>query len=350
VTVQASTSGGRSVERNVPSVTDDKSAATQATIEVGTGAADGLAGPTGSLDDGRPRPVQVRATVLANRAAGAYRHLVLMAPGAGEAARPGQFAALAVGAEPGRPTATLLRRAFSLHRSSADGTQGPTVDIVVAAHGPGSEWVTRRRAGDELNVVAPLGRPFPAPPPGAHAVLVGGGYGSAPMGWWARDLTERGHPVSAVLGAGDADRLFGAEDLAEVVTELAVTTDDGSAGRRGLVTDALPPLLIDADGRDVVVYACGPMAMLRAVSALATQAGARIWCTVEESMACGIGVCMTCVLPVRGADGLTRMTRTCVEGPTLDGAAVRWDAVRCGPGSGSDVPADCVGAPRPGGH
>lgn len=301
----------------------------------------------GELDDGRPRAVQDQAIVLDNRPAGAYRHLVLRVGAAVAAARPGQFTAVAVGADPGEPTATLLRRAFSLHRVTPGGPDGPTAEIVVAPHGTGSTWVTRRRPGDRLGLVAPLGRPFPVPLPGTPAVLVGGGYGSAPMGWWARELRALGCAVSAVFGAGDAGRLFGVADAQPLTDRLLVTTDDGSAGTRGRVTDVLPELL--APG--VQVYACGPMAMLRAVTQVVAAHGARAWCTVEESMACGVGVCMTCVLPVRGDDGVTRMTRTCVEGPTLDGAALRWDAIGSGPGGGSAVPADCLGAPRPtGGH
>ncbi|HEX2804925.1 MAG TPA: dihydroorotate dehydrogenase electron transfer subunit [Kineosporiaceae bacterium] len=305
----------------------------------------------GGLDDGRPRPVQERVVVIDNRPAGAYRQLVLRAPGSAARALPGQFAAIAVGDE---PTATLLRRAFSLHHATADSADGPTLEIVVAAHGPGSSWITRRRPGDELDVVAPLGRPFPLPAPSAAAVLVGGGYGSAPMAWWARLLRAHGSAVTAVIGAGDADRLFGVQGLQALADRVLVTTDDGSAGTRGRVTDVLPDLLgdllTDQQGgpgdQATEIYACGPMEMLRAVTQVAALHGARAWCTVEESMACGVGICMTCVLPVRGDDGLTRMTRTCVEGPTFDGAAVRWDAVRTGPGGGSAVPADCVGAPR----
>jgi dihydroorotate dehydrogenase electron transfer subunit len=94
------------------------------------------------------------------------------------------------------------------------------------------------------------------------------------------------------------------------------------------------------------------MAMLRAVAQLAAGAGARAWVAVEESMACGIGVCMTCVLPIRLPDRTTRMLRSCVDGPTFAGDAVRWDAVLAGPGGkGSAVPADCYGAPvAAGGH
>ncbi|WP_198954815.1 dihydroorotate dehydrogenase electron transfer subunit [Kineosporia sp. R_H_3] len=294
--------------------------------------------------DRRPDPVQVRCAVLANEPDGAYRRLVLDAGEAARRALPGQFAALAVG-EP--PTAMLLRRAVSIHAATPgdrrfDGAD--TLEIVVAPHGPGTEWVTRRRAGDVLDVVAPLGRPFPAPEVGAPTVLVGGGYGSAPLVWLARDLRDAGHRVDVVLGAASRDKLFGLEEAAAVVGPdlVHVTTDDGSAGLRGRVTDALAPLARDG----VVVYACGPMAMLRAVHEVAAGAGGTSWLAVEESMACGIGVCMTCVLPVRGEDGVTRMTRSCVEGPTFDGDRVRWDAISIGPGGAtSAVPADCLGAP-----
>ena len=91
------------------------------------------------------------------------------------------------------------------------------------------------------------------------------------------------------------------------------------------------------------VYACGPMPMLRAVAGLAADHGVVSQCAVEESMACGIGVCMTCVLPVVGDDGVTRMVRSCTEGPVFRGDRVRWDDVHT-------VPGDTWGAPAPGGH
>jgi dihydroorotate dehydrogenase electron transfer subunit len=96
-----------------------------------------------------------------------------------------------------------------------------------------------------------------------------------------------------------------------------------------------------------VVYACGPMGMLRSVTEVADRHGAVAQVAVEESMACGVGVCMTCVMPVTGNDGLTRMVRSCVEGPVFRGDRVRWDAFADGIGR---VPDDAVGAPRAGGH
>jgi dihydroorotate dehydrogenase electron transfer subunit len=234
----------------------------------------------------------------------------------------------------------LLRRSFSLHRATTSGTYGGTVEVVVAAHGPGTRWIVEREVHDVVDVVGPLGRPFTLPRDPVACVLVGGGYGSAPLSWLAEQLRGRGCRVDMVLGAASQDRLFGHLEARRVADSVVVTTDDGSAGRRGLVTDALPSVM-EAAGTSVV-YACGPMAMLRAVSAVAADSGAVAQVAVEESMACGVGVCMTCVLPVVGDDGRTRMVRSCVEGPVFRGDRVRWDA---GSGRGSLVPPDCVGAP-----
>ncbi len=278
--------------------------------------------------------VQVRAEVLSNEPVGAYRHLVLHAPAVAATASPGHFVACAVG---GGESALLLRRAFSLHRAD-DGTG--TVEVVVAAHGPGTAVLAATRAGASLDLVGPLGQPFVLPEAPVATVLVGGGYGSAPLAWLAAALRENGSRVDAVIGAADEGRLFGQDGLAAVADSVTVTTVDGSAGTRGLVTDVMPALLDEHD--TAVAYACGPMGMLRAVHEVAVAHGAVSQLAVEESMACGIGVCMTCVLPVRDADGTTRMARSCVEGPVFAGDRLRWDAI--GPG-GSSVPPDCLGAP-----
>jgi len=267
-------------------------------------------------------PLQVRGEVLALRKAGAYHVLTLVAPGIAERTRPGQFVALAVG-DP--ETSMLPRRAFSTYRVSERGVYGGTVDIVFAVHGPGTAWLARQRSHDPIDVVGPLGTPFTLPREPARCVLVGGGYGSAPLFMLAERLRARGARVDFVLGAATADRLFGVLDAKRAGTVVSITTEDGSTGVRGRVSDVLPGLL-RRTGADVV-YACGPMGMLAAVSALAAEQGVVAQCAVEEAMACGIGVCMTCVLPVVGDDGVTRMVRSCVEGPVFAGDRVRWDAV-----------------------
>jgi dihydroorotate dehydrogenase electron transfer subunit len=294
--------------------------------------------PTGP----RGNVVQVTGELIATRRVGAYQHLTFVAPGIAELARPGQFVALAVG---GDTSANLLRRCFSIHKVSPSGTYGGTVDIVVAAHGPGTTWITRLALHDEVDIVGPLGKPFPLPNEPVPCVLVGGGYGSAPLFWLAEQLAAKGCHVEMVLGAASEDRLFGVVEARRAADGLTVTTDDGSAGTRGWVSDVLPQVIRLSQAG--VVYGCGPMGMLRSITEVATAQGVVAQVAVEESMACGIGVCMTCVLPVTGPDGKTRMARSCVEGPVFRGDRVRWDAFENGYGL---VPADAVGAPTEAGH
>lgn len=286
--------------------------------------------------------VQVTGELISTRRVGAYHHLTVVAPGLAEHASPGQFVALAVG---GPTSATLLRRCFSIHRVKPSGTYGGTVDVVVSAVGAGTQWLTSLRPHDPVDVVGPLGRPFPLPAEPVACVLVGGGYGSAPLFWLADALRERGCRVELVLGAASEDRLFGVVEGRRAGDPVHVTTDDGSAGTQGRVTAVLGEVVDRTSA--AVVYACGPMAMLQSVTEVAQAHGAVSQVAVEESMACGVGVCMTCVLPVTGSDGTTRMVRSCVEGPVFRGDRVRWDAIS---GRVSRVPEDAVGAPRPGGH
>ena len=283
-------------------------------------------------------PLQVAGEILSIKKVGAYQAVTVVAPGIPELTRPGHFLAVQVG---GPESSMLLRRAFAIYDVKERGVYGGTVEFVFAVHGKGTAWLASRRPQDKLDVVGPLGKPFRLPKSAVNVTLVGGGYGSAPLLPLARALRERGCRVDVVLGAGSADRLFGFLDAKRMADSIAVTTDDGSTGTRGRVSDVLPGVL-DKSRADVV-YACGPRPMLRAVADLAAERGIPSQVAVEESMACGIGVCMTCVLPVVGDDGLTRMVRSCVEGPVFLGDRVRWDDV-------GSVPSDAGGAPTAGGR
>jgi dihydroorotate dehydrogenase electron transfer subunit len=152
-------------------------------------------------------------------------------------------------------------------------------------------------------------------------------------------LRKRGCRVDFVLGASTSDKLFGALDAKRMAASVAFTTDDGSYGEQGRVSDVLPDVIERT--RADVIYACGPMAMLQAVYNVASSAyggaGIPAQVAVEESMACGVGVCMTCVLPVIGDDEVTRMARSCIEGPVFPADRVRWDSLGA-------VPSDALGA------
>jgi dihydroorotate dehydrogenase electron transfer subunit len=276
--------------------------------------------------------VQEMGEIFAVQRMGDYFQFTVVAPGVAASFAPGQFVAIAVG---GENSSMPLRRAFALYGVKPTGDFAGTIQFVVAEHGPGTQWLVRRRAGEQLDLVGPLGNPFRLPRRKVPAVLVGGGYGTAPLIPLAQQLIDAGSDIEFIVGASTAERLFGELAAKRVAGGATVTTDDGSAGVRGRVTDVLPAAIKRTNAH--IVYACGPMPMLRAVGDVARAHAVAAQVAVEEAMACGVGVCMTCVLPVRGDDGQSRYVRSCVDGPVFDAALVRWADV-------GSLPPDLVGA------
>jgi dihydroorotate dehydrogenase electron transfer subunit len=281
---------------------------------------------------------QVKARLISNKKVGSYHHLIFAGDGIATGVRPGHFAAIAVGDD---NSPMILRRAFSIHKAAEITSRGSTLELIVAAHGPGTSWLVAQHEGAIIDVVAPLGKPFMLPKTPANCLLVAGGYGSAPMVYLAQELIARGCKVDIIFGAGTESKLFDVLEAKRLARYFEITTDDGSAGTIGRVSTAMPAMM--AKGETEAIYACGPMPMLQSVADLASKSNIISQCAVEESMACGIGVCMTCVLPVIGDDGITRMVRSCTDGPVFRGDKVRWDEI-------GTVPADCLGAPKSGGH
>jgi dihydroorotate dehydrogenase electron transfer subunit len=265
------------------------------------------------------RAVQKSVEVLSNKKVGSYHHMVFSVGEMALSAKPGNFVAISVG---GPNSAMVLRRAFAIYRASDRGNYGGTIELVVAAHGSGSKWLSERAIHERVDMVGPLGTAFGIPTDQVNALLVGGGYGSAPLFGLAEVLKQRGCRVDIVLGASTANKIYAPLEGKRSVNTMTLTTEDGSAGITGRVTDVMPGL-IQKNSVDII-YSCGPMAMLEAVDAIAQGAGIMHQCAVEESMACGIGVCMTCVIPLRDDAGVIRMQRTCIEGPVVDGSKVIW--------------------------
>ena len=223
----------------------------------------------------------------------------------------------------------LLRRAFSIHDVRPD--HGGTVEFVFAVVGPGTRWLAERRTRDVLDVAGPLGRPFPGSPrPGElpagrrrvrQRAAVPAGRPAARAG--AARLTSCSAPPAAT---GCSAR----SPPAATGRTATITTEDGSLGVRGMVTDVLGQVIHEAQDRcDLRLRPDGDAPPGDGAGAAATTSRRRS--LVEESMACGIGVCMTCVLPVVGEDGMTRMVRSCVDGPVFRGDLVRWDDVGTDP-------------------
>jgi dihydroorotate dehydrogenase electron transfer subunit len=269
------------------------------------------------------RAEQRSAEIISNKKVGAYHHMVFAAGDMAAHCRPGNFVAISVG---GTGSSMILRRAFAIYRASDRGQYGGTIELVVAPHGQGSRWLTSLEIHDVVNIVGPLGTSFGIPTEPASTLLVGGGYGSAPLFGLAEVLKERGCRVDMVLGASTAGKIYAPLEGKRSVNSLTITTEDGATGIKGRVTQVLPGL-IEKHGTEII-YSCGPMGMLAAIDEITTQAGLLHQCAVEEAMACGIGICMTCVLPVKDSTGVIKMTRSCIDGPVMDGSKVIWDSSR----------------------
>jgi dihydroorotate dehydrogenase electron transfer subunit len=282
--------------------------------------------------EGGVAPVQVRGTVLTVRRVDAYVAMTVVAPAIATRFRPGQFIAIAVG---GPQSAMLARRTFSVHDVRPD--HGGTVEFVFAPREPGTQWLADCRSRDVLDVVGPLGRPFPVPRDPASCLLLGVGTSAAPLFSLAARLADRECATDFLLGAESADRVFGALTARRTGRSAVITTADGSLGARGSVVDMLPTVVQQA--RTDVIYASAPLATLRAVCALAARYAIPVQALVSEPVfVCGTGLCAGCVLPVVGNDGITRMVRACADGPVFRGDLVRWDDV-------GTIPFDALGAP-----
>ena len=264
----------------------------------------------------------LNATVLANKRVGQYHQIVLGIGDLVKSCRPGNFVAIKVGGESSR---MILRRAFAISRVAESASFGGTMELIVAPHGSGSKWLCSQSEGSEIDIVAPLGTAFGIPTSPVNALLVGGGYGSAPLFGLAEVLKARGCKVDMLLGASTGAKIYAPMEGKRAVNSLKIFTEDGSMGELGRVTEPIK-VLIDQKSVDVI-YSCGPMGMLRAISELTDDTDVVHQCAVEEAMACGIGICMTCVLPVKDDSGAISMLRSCIDGPVMDGSQVQWHLV-----------------------
>ena len=262
------------------------------------------------------------ATVVSNKRVGQYHQILLNVGEMVNNCKPGNFVAIKVGGENAK---MILRRAFAISRVSLTGHYGGSMELIVAPFGQGSKWLCSQDEGSEIDLIAPLGTAFGIPTQPVRALLVGGGYGSAPLFGLAEVLKSRGCRVDMYLGASSGGKIYAPMEGKRSVNVLRIYTEDGSMGERGRVTEPIPGLI--ADGLVDVIYSCGPMPMLRAISEIVAGSDVVHQCAVEESMACGVGICMTCVLPVSDSDGNVSMKRSCIDGPVMDGSHVLWDLV-----------------------
>ena len=253
-----------------------------------------------------------------------YFRLVIRAPQIAPLIQPGQFAHIRV--LPMKDA--LLRRPFSIFQ-----VEGDTFSILYKTVGKGTEVLSQMRAGEELNVIAPLGHGFTVPKSGGETpLLVAGGYGMAALYLLAQRSPQKG--IVFVGGRRKVDILCEKEFLA-LGWDVRVTTEDGSHGEKGIVTK---PVFIELGRKEPnrKVFACGPTPMLKAVGGIAIKFEVPAELSMDEHMCCGVGVCLTCVIPIKTGDGLRlakahqreggwEYQRTCTEGPVFDAREIVWE-------------------------
>ncbi len=229
----------------------------------------------------------------------------------------------------------LLGRPLALYDTVLDEAGEPVgVDLVYLVVGKLTRKLSTCQVGEAMEIWGPLGNGF-APAAGEHLVMVAGGIGQTPFVAMAAEATGQrryGNPMREVqsasqttlcYGARSADFLAGVEDFQQLGVDVRISTDDGSAGHHGLVTDLLTQVLAESTGSPRVIC-CGPEPMMEAVAEIASQQDAQCQVSLESPMACGIGICFSCVTKVRQADGNWDYQRTCVEGPVFDAQQIVW--------------------------
>lgn len=274
-----------------------------------------------------PSEVPVRTHVAFNRRISpAYRHLGLAAPGFPPTFGPGQF----VMVRPPFVVDPFLPRAFSIYRitTSADGI-APTVEILYKVLGKGTQYLSRMEDGQEVQILGPLGNSFTVRERCDTAVLVAGGIGVPPIAALAAALgRDRGSrirdQVAVFLGGKTSDDILCVKDFEEAGVRVHVTTEDGSLGTCGLITDVLEPFLRTSDLGRRTMFTCGPPGMLAAVAQLAEKYDIACQASVEANMACGFGACMGCAIEARSKGAGPTYKLVCKDGPVFDSRELVW--------------------------
>jgi dihydroorotate dehydrogenase electron transfer subunit len=230
----------------------------------------------------------------------------------------------------------LLGRPLALYDTVLDSEGRPSaIDIVYLTLGKMTNRLAGCRAGDEVEIWGPLGNGFP-PITTDHLIMVAGGIGQTPFKALGQEYVgsrQYGEPPRTVLsakrvtmcyGVRTAELAAGVPDFDAAGINVQLSSDDGTLGHHGLVTELLCQLLDEADSEERLVVCCGPEPMMHAVSEICNANNTRCLASLETPMACGIGICFSCVTKVRQPDGTWDWKRTCVEGPIFDGTKIEW--------------------------
>jgi dihydroorotate dehydrogenase electron transfer subunit len=239
-----------------------------------------------------------------------------------ETPAPGQFVMLRIAGlnDP------FLSRPLSVY-SFARGKRDASVRFLYQVVGKGTQILAGLIRGSQVEINGPLGRGFVLSAVRKNVVVIAGGIGIAPLSCLLEDLSGRKSVSSITLYAGAREKsaLVGLQKAQNACGRICVCTDDGSAGRKGLVTEIFRKDMKKFKPEDTSVFACGPKAMLRALSEMLRERALDVQVSLEEKMACGTGACMGCAVAVKDADGAVVYKRVCADGPVFHAAEIVWD-------------------------
>ena len=228
----------------------------------------------------------------------------LLNPSLAAITRPGQFVQVYV------PSKTLRRPI------SVCDVEGDIIRIVFEVRGEGTEIMSQTKEGETMNIIAPLGKGFDIDP-SKRTVFIGGGIGVPPMLYSAKQC---GKNAVVINGFRNKDAAILSEDFESSVGKLIITTDDGSAGIHGFVTQPLAEIINSAE----MICACGPTPMLRNIARMAAENGVQCQVSLEQRMACGVGACLGCAVAIKKDDGTVTYKHVCKDGPVFNAEEVAW--------------------------
>lgn len=232
-------------------------------------------------------------------------------------AKPGNFVHIRVS----QSDSPLLRRAFSIHKLKKDDNN---FEILFKVIGSGTEILSKVLPGESLDVLGPIGNSFTLPKKQQEVMLVAGGMGIAPL-WFLLNYLVRGmdeKKLTFFLGCKSKEELLYVENLKNMGINLVIATDDGSIGKKGLITEVFLKEMKKrgSSHKKLAIYSCGPQMMLRSMSDIAEKFELSCQFSLETHMACGMGACWGCVVKLK--DGTYK--RVCVDGPVFDAREVNW--------------------------
>ncbi len=246
--------------------------------------------------------------------------LTVAAPEIALSVLPGQFVMVAAAGQSVVPN-PLLKRALAVYTVSDRKSGTPQITLLLRVVGEGTRRLAELRAGALLDLVGPLGNGFDLERARSRiSLLVAGGTGIASVYLLAEQLLREGEDARLVYGGRSNEDLVGLKEFQALGMPIVVTTEDGSAGVRGLVTDGLNRVLTEFPDRLANIYTCGPTAMMQAVSQVAVERDIPCQLSVEVKMACGFGVCLGCTVKTKGSYRLA-----CTHGPVFDAAEFEWE-------------------------